>query len=878
MSLSTRLQRALSHFPSTLFAWTLRTAVAAAVFSWGLPHIPIPPEYSNSNTSFFGVSALIVCSVQTLGASIDTGLWVSTGSVLGGLLAALVIACSGGFYLPSSTAMWVSVAFLSPIILLIPIPSVFTKMCLAVFLSTLLRTSQDEVINQSVPVNYMLGGLLGVVSALVPALLFAPRANTAVKSSRIAATRALAGAATAAAAAIDAPPAKRAALIHSVSTLLAQGEEARALFTSASVNARWEHVRCSRRHPPRPLGDLLLASQSMHLALLAAAEGDERLANLCAAAKTAVARERGGVVGDALQMELAVTQTAQMFATDFDACLAPVAIPLAAAVSDLLIACFDPPARWYDALCGHAPVSSAAAAAVQDASSRVVAALAALDIAFLKARSALTYSSSSNGHQHVPVKIAIAMHGVPPGRYFFVWALRACAAAALQQCAPVLGKEADMTGASTAAAAAVQAVETATATVAESDAAGKADASDAAVNSKDVEVGGGAGAGASGSPVAPVRTTCAKLISLLPTPRRLLYAGRLTASILVTIKVAQALLGSSVWAATAVAYIAPREGMTNGGSLHSAFLRVAGTTVGSLFGVIVAVNFHGSLDKSLVLGAWVFVVGFTRSSPRHAYAAVVSMFTPFLFLGISETNAAVSANQRIAETLLGIFIFTLFEIFLFPLRVAAAQRAELGASLSSAGVAVRAVMDGESGAVTQAAAALSAANSRQSLLLREAGDEPSWLPVVAQLPLPEAACRNALSECERAAVLLNVVAKLESTVHVDDRLLAPVAPALRYLLHSLGQRYDKLAEMARGDEGDWRSSVVLTGAQFGVVASLNNVFLDLQNKDLVSVSNAIGMNRILWAASALVENARDLGLAVRALGGQGLEEFVLEGL
>ena len=186
-----------------------------------------------------------------------------------------------------------------------------------------------------------------------------------------------------------------------------------------------------------------------------------------------------------------------------------------------------------------------------------------------------------------------------------------------------------------------------------------------------------------------------------------------------------------------------------------------------------------------------------------------------------------------------------------------------------------------------AAAALSAANSRQSLLLREAGDEPSWLPVVAQLPLPEAACRNALSECERAAVLLNVVAALGSSVRLDigaARLLAPVSPALRILLNSLGQRYDKLADMARGDEGDWRSSVVLAGASYGVVASLNTVFLDLTDLDLASVSNSdlIGFVSISWAARALVENARDLGSAVRALGGRGrvagVEVSSMEGL
>ena len=859
--------------PSNLCSWALRTAVGASLLSWGLWTIPERITYFNSSTSFFAVFAFCVCSMETLGSSLDSSVWVASGSLLGGCLGAIVIACSSPV---SGTAVWVSVAVLSPLILLIPLPDLFTKLCLAVFLSTILRPSASAIIDEAIPVNYVLGAGVGVSGALLLALFFAVRANAQVKAHRISATRSFSRAVIAATAALVAKPVKRAALVSSVSTLLAKGMDARAASLAAAVEAKWEHVKCAKRHPPRPLGELLLATQAVQLAMVAAAEGDDRLATLHAAAKAAVARAKGGEVGGALRTELAATEAAQKMTTELDATLAPVAAPLAAAVSDLLVSCFEPRAGCCDSLWGQSPLTGAAAATVEEASLRVVTALQALDAAFLEARSTLTHSSTNIGQEHVPSQVAIAMHGVPPGRYLFVWALKAYAKAALDQGSAVLASASSGATPASVRAPSVGGKLVEAADVAASDAAAKLEAKQVAVNRKDAELS------AIGSPV-PVRAARAWWFALLPTPPRLLYAARLTLSILVTMAFARWLLGNAVWAATTIAFIGPRDGMTAGGTMHAGFLRVVGTIAGSLVGAAVATAYEynpSKTDMYCELGAWVFLTGFVRKSPRHSYAAGVAQFTPFLFLGAS-VNATDTEISRISQTLLGVLIFAIFEMLVLPVRVEAAQRAELGASLTSAGVAVRAVMTEGNEAVSHAAAALSAANARQAMLLQEAGDEPSWLPIVVRPPLPDAASRAALAECKRAALLLDMVAALGASVRLgfgETPLMQPVTPALRNLLNSLGDRYDKMAEMARGEDGDWLTSVALAGASYDVVAALNSIFLDLHDSDLVSLPNSdlIGFVCIAWASRALVDNARGLGSAVRALGGRGREAGVEE--
>jgi hypothetical protein len=69
---------------------------------------------------------------------------------------------------------------------------------------------------------------------------------------------------------------------------------------------------------------------------------------------------------------------------------------------------------------------------------------------------------------------------------------------------------------------------------------------------------------------------------------RLTYAFRLTAASLLALYLGNVMVGSGLWAATAVAVMGPRESVRGGSIFKVGLLRVTGTVVGSMWGYVVA--------------------------------------------------------------------------------------------------------------------------------------------------------------------------------------------------------------------------------------------------------------------------------------------------
>ena len=205
--------------------------------------------------------------------------------------------------------------------------------------------------------------------------------------------------------------------------------------------------------------------------------------------------------------------------------------------------------------------------------------------------------------------VALLLHGLPAGRYLFVWAVRAFALAV--------------------------------------DGSLASDAVDTLRSSSDTSVHVRA------SPAPPPRTrvafgivcstfmgaimshlACHNVLcsrcSLQLTLSRALYAARLTLAVAAAGALGIALFGSGVWPAAAVAFVGPRGGAHAGGSLHAAFLRAVGTIAGSCAGLAIAALAGGGRDglaaplPLALLAMWVVLAGLARGSTRHAYGVAVA--------------------------------------------------------------------------------------------------------------------------------------------------------------------------------------------------------------------------------------------------------------
>jgi hypothetical protein len=238
---------------------------------------------------------------------------------------------------------------------------------------------------------------------------------------------------------------------------------------------------------------------------------------------------------------------------------------------------------------------------------------------------------------------------------------------------------------------------------------------------------------------------------LRPPPRaRLLYALKMTGSVLAAAALGQLTSGSGQWAAIGVQIVGARDGVFFGGPFRTAALRIAGTAAGVLFAALllasdaavaphVAPPPHGRQTRPLApllapLALWTALWGPVRAgNPLHAYAAMVAQYTPHIIL--FDPNAAVKgrafAYTRIEQNLLGLGVFCVIELCFAPQRASAAlPRAAVGVLRDGAAALRRAACGGgrcDAAAAAAAAAALARARAgvaRTRALLTEAAAEP----------------------------------------------------------------------------------------------------------------------------------------------------------
>lgn len=315
----------------------------------------------------------------------------------------------------------------------------------------------------------------------------------------------------------------------------------------------------------------------------------------------------------------------------------------------------------------------------------------------------------------------------------------------------------------------------------------------------------------------------------------MLYVLRLIGAAAAAVAAGQALFGSGVWSAAAVAFVGPRDGAHAGGSLHAAYLRAVGTIAGSVAGLAVvalvaAIGVAGSAESAglgapaplAFLALYVFLAGLARGSSRHAYGVAVAQLTPYVLLDAgADGGAGSAATRRVFATLLGVAAFAAVELFVAPSTIGSSLRRAVGDGLGAAASAVEGVWVAQLGgrppdaaelAATAAhVATLRAALAAQRLALVDAEDERDWASLAGGGEAPTAlrAAAAAIEAGERLGALIAVMQAVLG--RGGETAGAPVtalcATELREMLGSLRARYASLrTRVNRGSSGSagWR--------------------------------------------------------------------------
>jgi hypothetical protein len=94
---------------------------------------------------------------------------------------------------------------------------------------------------------------------------------------------------------------------------------------------------------------------------------------------------------------------------------------------------------------------------------------------------------------------------------------------------------------------------------------------------------------------------------------RLTYAIRLTAASLLALYLGNVMVGSGLWAATAVSVMGPRESVRGGSIFRVGLLRVTGTVVGSMWGYVVGLIAGG---QGQLVGLQIILFAVSHSHAR----------------------------------------------------------------------------------------------------------------------------------------------------------------------------------------------------------------------------------------------------------------------
>jgi hypothetical protein len=149
-------------------------------------------------------------------------------------------------------------------------------------------------------------------------------------------------------------------------------------------------------------------------------------------------------------------------------------------------------------------------------------------------------------------------------------------------------------------------------------------------------------------------------------------------AILPVYNVFPSLIQGGFWATLVIALIR-QENISS--SFLMGYQRLEGTVIGAIFAFIMFQIFHCNVHKTnlycierftvqvLVLIPWLFVCGLFREGEQHGYSATVAGFTPMVLLLNPKYLGLSAAWGRIEETFIGIVIYLLIDICIFPQRI-----------------------------------------------------------------------------------------------------------------------------------------------------------------------------------------------------------------
>jgi len=245
-----------------------------------------------------------------------------------------------------------------------------------------------------------------------------------------------------------------------------------------------------------------------------------------------------------------------------------------------------------------------------------------------------------------------------------------------------------------------------------------------------------------------------------PPLARVVYVVTLVGAVVIAAWFGVLTSGSGTWAAIACQIVGARSSVHVGGSFRTASARLMGTLIGSMFAYTAlallrqsAHNHPGTL--MVLLGVWSTLLAVPRTSPRHAYAALVASFVPYIIVlgtssaattGTTAINRRDLAYTRIEQNILGIVVFVLVEVLVWPQRASRQLPRALSDTLRASAMCLSAAWApmitirprctvcaaAHTHASAHAKVTLSQRMAHLEALTAEASEEPSWMATTTQ--------------------------------------------------------------------------------------------------------------------------------------------------
>ena len=400
-----------------------------------------------------------------------------------------------------------------------------------------------------------------------------------------------------------------------------------------------------------------------------------------------------------------------------------------------------------------------------------------------------------------------------------------------------------------------------------------------------------------------------------PQAKRLLYAVKLVGAVVIAAWLGVLTSGNGTWAAITCQIVGARASVHVGGSFHTASARLSGTMIGSMFAyfclVVLRPSAHGHPGTLMVLlGLWAALLAVPRTSPKHAYGALVASFVPYIVVlgstrGSSKNGSTISSRElaytRIEQNLLGILVWILVELLIWPQRASRLLPTILADTLRASSACMSAawspLVSGcrcaacaaeQSVTSVQARRAMVAGMARLEALSAEAGDEPAWLSTQSQrklLALTQV-MRTRLRRLQTVLELMHYATEelspggVPSPMHIH--LAGPLQPVSRALQSTLSRLFERLAmdlETSRNHEDTIAAAAGVDTSLEWFEQTYVVQLIRLRDEHLQARTSAAGGDlkppalEIIMAIDALLFFTRDVSATVDGITG-AVREFL----